>query len=248
MEAHILNVVIGRAATVLTPSLPFPTESPHPSSSSHVSQSTSSSVSRRSTSASSSASTSSPTSESTSFSLSSPTISPSPSSDSHLAVTPTGTVTATIAGSTSPSSSSVAGSPPTGFLQNKVLSWIVFGISGLVGLALLIILAAFLIRRRRNKKLFEDTLNFDPVTMGNYHHTIESGQGESTRASISTGHASHGPEVRQSPAFIDYAPPGNHSYHPALPSMPTYASPSQGQHNTTGQSYTSPYEPQQNRP
>jgi hypothetical protein len=133
-------------------------------------------------------------------------------------------------------------------LQNKVLSGVVFGIAGLVGLVLLIIIATFVIRRRRNKRLFEEALSFDPVRMGNYYHVMGSGQG-SIRASVSTGHASYGPEVRQSSAFIDYAPPANLSYQSAESfNSSSYASPSQGQYNTTGKPYASPYEPQQNSP
>jgi hypothetical protein len=147
----------------------------------------------------------------------------------------------TIASDASPSSSSVAGPPQTGFLQNKVLSGVVFGIAGLVGLVLIVLLATFAIRRRKNKKLIEDAVSFDPVRMGNYHDAMESGLGETVRSSVSTGHVSNGPEVRQSPAFIDYAPPANRSYLPPSSNMPSYPSPSQGQYNVTGQTYASTY-------
>ncbi|KIM46024.1 hypothetical protein M413DRAFT_23816 [Hebeloma cylindrosporum] len=243
-----LDVVLGRAIPVIplptfrvlpTLSLPLPSGFPHQdSSSSSVSQSSSSSVSQASTSTSSSAS------ESTSLSTTSSTtdtIPPSTSSEPPVTVTPTHTVTA-IASDASPSSSSVAGPPQTSFLQNKVLSGVVFGIAGLVGLVLIILLATFAIRRRRNKKLVEDAVSFDPVVMGNYHGSMESGLGEKVRTSVSTGHGSNGPEVRQSPAFIDYAPPPNRSYLPPSADMPSYASHLQGQYNATGQPYTSTYD------
>jgi len=88
----------------------------------------------------------------------------------------------------------------------------------------------------------EDAVSFDPVRMGNYHNAMESGLGENIRASISTGHVSDGPEVRQSPAFIDYTPPANRSYLPPSSNMPSYASPSQGQYNVTGKPYVSTHD------
>lgn len=153
----------------------------------------------------------------------------------------TNTVTA-IASNAASSSSSVAGPPQTGFLQNKVLSGVVFGVAGLVGLVLLVLLATFAIRRRKKKKFIEDAVSFDPVRMGNYHDAMESGVGENVRASVSTGNVINGPEVRQSPAFIDYAPPTNRSYLPPSSNMPSYASPSQGRYNATGQAYASTYD------
>ncbi|PPQ65245.1 hypothetical protein CVT26_000222 [Gymnopilus dilepis] len=201
--------------------IPLPTKKPDTSSSSSAVSSTSaaSSTSLSSTSSSSSISSTSstPTSSSSSSTVSPTSALPSPSSDSVLS-TSTHTVTAlpdipsnTPSASPSPTSSS--------FLQNKVLSGVVFTIVGIIGLTILVMIATLAIRRSRKKRLLNEAVSFDPVNFdANYHDSLENGQltKSKSRTSTSTGFGSswsHGPEVRNAPAFD--SPPSLPSYNMA---------------------------------
>ncbi|KAF5388135.1 hypothetical protein D9615_000260 [Tricholomella constricta] len=61
--------------------------------------------------------------------------------------------------------------PPKSFLQNKVLSGVVFALVGLVGLVIILAVATFAIRRKRNKELLNEAISFNPSsTMDSTHH------------------------------------------------------------------------------
>jgi hypothetical protein len=130
-------------------------------------------------------------------------------------------------------------------LQNKVLSGVVFAIAGIIALAILIMVATFALRRRRNKRLIEDAVSFDPVNMGTgtgYPNTLETGQVNRSRASSSTGRQSNwsnGPEVRNTPSFTDYAP-SPRSYLPPSANLASYSYAQQEQdyYNNNQQPYT----------
>ncbi|KAL0949666.1 hypothetical protein HGRIS_009704 [Hohenbuehelia grisea] len=59
-----------------------------------------------------------------------------------------------------------ASATPKTFLQNKPLSSFVFTLVGLVGIALISLMATCLIRRRRRKRLMDEAISFDPTSMG----------------------------------------------------------------------------------
>ncbi|KAF8165191.1 hypothetical protein B0H34DRAFT_227530 [Crassisporium funariophilum] len=230
MDAQNLNVLQGRQilGPILTPLLPFPlplpTKRPDTSSSSASSTASSSSTSvpASSTSTSSSSSSSSiPTPSSTSSSA---------SLVQTVVQGQTRTVTATAAADTSTSSAIAA---PKSFLQNKVLSGVVFALAGLVGLVIIIVVATLAIRRSRRKKLLDDAMSFDPVKMGtNYDDHLENGNMEKSRVSSSTGHGSNGPEIVHSAPFSDYAP---------RPYPTSYAYPTGGAQVGGGQPYQPPF-------
>jgi hypothetical protein len=103
----------------------------------------------------------------------------------------------------------------------------------------LIMFATFALRRRRNKRLIEDAVSFDPVNMGTgtgYPGALETGQ--VNRASSSTGDQSNwsnGPEVRNTLAFTDYAPSAR-SYLPPSANL-AYSYAQQGPYNNNQQPY-----------
>ncbi|CAA7259554.1 unnamed protein product [Cyclocybe aegerita] len=174
---------------------------------------------------------------------SSSSITPPPTSETSQLGATTHTVTA-FASDTSASAapSEVATPQRSSFLQNKAASGVVFGIVGLIGLILIVFLATFALRRRRNKKLLEDAVSFDPSKVGTVYQDMEAGPG-GEKASMSTAHGSTGQEVRQAPAFADYGPP--RPYMPPPSNMSPYASPVVGQHPPAPWG-TSPYQnPQQ---
>ncbi|KAF8974351.1 hypothetical protein BDZ97DRAFT_14669 [Flammula alnicola] len=158
--AHVSNSIQGRQLLGGLPSsidipifpfqlggqtMPVPLLSRYPSTSTSVS-------------ASSSSSSTSTVTPSTTSSLPSDTTTPvQPLPSSH-------TVTVFQSASTSsaaPSTTAVAAANKS-FLQNKVLSGIVFALVGVIGLVLLILLATFAIRRRRNKKLIMKRWHLTP--------------------------------------------------------------------------------------
>ena len=55
---------------------------------------------------------------------------------------------------------------PVGFLQNKVLSGVVFSIVGVVALILFIVIATWAIRKRKQRKTLEEAISFDPANAG----------------------------------------------------------------------------------
>ncbi len=85
------------------------------------------------------------------------------------------TVTAFVSGAAEPSESAIT-TPNTnnGFLQNKGLSGFVFALCGLVGLAIIIAIVTFALRRKRNKKLMDEAVNFDPASSV-YRDDLEQG-------------------------------------------------------------------------
>ncbi|PPQ77376.1 hypothetical protein CVT25_010958 [Psilocybe cyanescens] len=177
-----------------------------------TSSSASTSASESSTSASStSSSVSSTSTEATSTSSTSDVITSTSQELSTTTSQSTQTVIAFPADSSSSSSATPSAVAHTSFLQNKVLSGLVFALAGVVGLVVIVSILTFVIRRKRTRRLVEDAVSFDPVKMGaGYHNALEAGhspQSNYVRSSTSTGRASNGPEVRQTPAFADYAPP-----------------------------------------
>jgi len=153
----------------------------------------STSISASSTSSVSSTAISS-TSTTTSFTSSSIQSSPS-----YLAPTVTQTVTAEPSPIASPPA--IAGGSNTSFLQNRVASGFVFTIVGIFGLVLCFFIATFFIRRRKNKRLIEDAVSFDPVTVG-YDDM------EKAKQSSSLGHGSH--DVNIPPMHNHYSPPSHY--------------------------------------
>ncbi|KDR83578.1 hypothetical protein GALMADRAFT_133009 [Galerina marginata CBS 339.88] len=245
MDAHALNKMHRRqflGLSTLLPGIPLPLPTPRPGrpggspSSSSASTSSSASLSS-STSTSASASLTSSSSSTSSTLTTSTTTSSSFSSD--IPKSTTTLITFANAPSVIPSASA-SPSHTTSFLQNKVLSGVVFGIAGFVGLVVLILIATFAMRRRRNKKFLEDDVSFDPVRMGTggYHDASETGI--SVRGSSSTGRGSNAPEVRQAPSFTDYAPPSR-TYLPPSANMASYSYPQQqqGYYNNNQQPYGS---------
>ncbi|KAF8076241.1 hypothetical protein FPV67DRAFT_404980 [Lyophyllum atratum] len=138
------------------------------SASGSLSDSSSSSVAT-STSSSSSSSSSVQSSSSIPTSTQSPTPTPAPSV---FETTSGGKVhTITTFTDAAPSSTQSAVPPPKGFLQNKVLSGVVFSLVGLIGLVIILAIATFALRRKRNNKLQNEALSFDPSsTMDSTHH------------------------------------------------------------------------------
>ena len=110
------------------------------------------------------------------------------------------TVTSTAAAtSVSPSATLGAEPRPTAFLQNQVLSGVVFGLAGLIGLTILIAIATCAIRRRRNKRLIQEAVKFDPVGIPtNYDDRLENGIMEKPGFGSSNGHE---PDIQSSVLF-----------------------------------------------
>jgi len=102
----------------------------------------------------------------------SPTPTPTPTSTSSVYETTLGgkvhTITTFIDAAPSASPSLI---PPKSFLQNKVLSGVVFALVGLIGLVVLLAIATFALRRKRNNKLLKEAVSFDPSsTIDSTHH------------------------------------------------------------------------------
>ncbi|KAF9534155.1 hypothetical protein CPB83DRAFT_902123 [Crepidotus variabilis] len=92
----------------------------------------------------------------------------------------------------------------TAFLDNKVLSGVVFTFVGIIGFFLIVFAATFFIRRRRNKQLVDEAVAFDPSTIASYEDA------EKGRMSSSVGHGSatgNAPEIQKAPIFDQYIPP-----------------------------------------
>ena len=96
--------------------------------------------------------------------------------------------------------------PRTSFLQNRVASGLVFTVVGTMGLALIIFVAIF--RRRRNRKLLEDSEAVQPVP---FDPVVVEGS--------SIGNGIIGPEMEHrskfgshcNPASVTYPPPMGHA-------------------------------------
>ncbi|KAI0722271.1 hypothetical protein C8T65DRAFT_734689 [Cerioporus squamosus] len=140
-----------------------------------------SSASATSTSASSTASSTSATSATSSSSVAesaSATPTPPPSNTNSGTNTATVTVQASdTASSTSASASASAAAAvaPQSFLQNKALSVGVITAASLVGLVLIIAIATWAIRKRRNERLHQDILDFSNASLVNEAHDVEKG-------------------------------------------------------------------------
>lgn len=63
------------------------------------------------------------------------------------------------------------------FLQNKALSGVVFALGGLAGLLMILTVASCALRRRRNKRLMQEAISFDPVSINDsYYHNAGMGR------------------------------------------------------------------------
>ncbi|KAL1940101.1 hypothetical protein VTO73DRAFT_9436 [Trametes versicolor] len=220
------------------------------------------------TSAASTSSTASATSTSTSSATSTSTQAVSDTAAATSTAPPAPSNTETSASLTSSSTSSSASASasvaadtanaPKGFLANKALSVGVITAASLVGLVLIIAIATWAIRKRKNDRIDRDILDFS--TAANLMHDTEKGAGAggsgSIEAASSTGHgssSSHGTlslgpmetsrgmyENRgypaAAPAYIPRNQPSRMANpYPAQqqPAYNTYAFPSQEQSNTT---------------
>ncbi|RPD66780.1 hypothetical protein L226DRAFT_118430 [Lentinus tigrinus ALCF2SS1-7] len=217
-----------------TPATTLSTSSSSAPSTSASAASTADSVTTSSTSAST-ATTSSSSTDSTSASV---TLPPGTSNS----VTNTATVTVPASGSTSSSSASssasaAAADAPKSFLQNKPLSVGVITAASLVGLVIIIAIATWAIRKRRNDRLHEDILDFSNANLVNESHDVEKGDGVGSSlghgSSSSTGHGTIPPAVQPRHMYQDsYAastptfapPPAPSRYANAYGAQPQYAS------------------------
>ncbi|TFK92848.1 hypothetical protein K466DRAFT_187471 [Polyporus arcularius HHB13444] len=211
------------------------------------------SISATSTSASSTASStlaSSTTSSSPVVDSTSATPTPPPSSTNG----PTGTATVFVpasdtASSASASASAAAAAAPQSFLQNKALSVGVITTASLVGLVLIIAIATWAIRKRRNERLHQDILDFSNASLVNESHDVEKGGGGSSvghGSGSSTGHVAlplpalprqkyHESYAASTPTFV---PPPSRNANPY--GAPQYASNAYGgyvQNNNWGYGY-----------
>jgi len=143
---------------------------------------------------SSSSTTSSTTSRSSASSISqftaSSTSSTSTASPSVYGTTSGGsvhTVTTFVNPSPSPTQSFVPVNKT--FLQNKALLGVVFALAGLAGLIIILTVANFALRRRRNKRLLQEAISFAPVSInGSYHHSADMGRSSMEKRSIDNNH------------------------------------------------------------
>jgi len=98
-----------------------------------------------------------------------PIVTPSPDTE-FSTIFRTGTSTVDVPLRSGVANVSGAANNGNGFLENKVLSGVVFGICGLVGLVLLIFLITFATRKaRRNRKLEKEIISWDPDQGHNFH-------------------------------------------------------------------------------
>jgi hypothetical protein len=99
-----------------------------------------------------------------------------------------------------------------GFLDNKVLSGVVFGICGLVALILILIGVWFIMRRTKRKKELEEIISWDPEDVAKFHSGDRAETSSIDKISLngSTGSLRNytGGEVRPGSApFASYHPP-----------------------------------------
>jgi hypothetical protein len=134
----------------------------------------------------------------------------------------------------SPSPTQSVGPVHQSFLQNKALSGVVFALAGVAGVIIIITVATFVLRRRRNKRLLQEAISFDPMSMNDsYHHGADMGRGSMEKRSISTDdnhelttlpriqdqRPQHGQEFGYG---ADYTPHGFGPHpHPLLPRTPS---------------------------
>ncbi|GLB33662.1 hypothetical protein LshimejAT787_0105460 [Lyophyllum shimeji] len=149
----------------ITSLIPLPPLSAPGSSSAPTSSSSSSIVSSTRTSSSS-------LSSSVTSSSSTPSPTPTPPPTSVYETTSGGQVhTLTTYLDATPSASQSSVPPPKSFLQNKVLSGVVFALIGLIALFVILAMATFALRRKRNNRLLKEAISFDPSsTMDSTHH------------------------------------------------------------------------------
>ncbi|PFH52538.1 hypothetical protein AMATHDRAFT_1943 [Amanita thiersii Skay4041] len=162
LNLHSSNSPIASITSALSlslPSLPLPT-TPILSLTSHTSSSSlPTSSTQSSTTSSSPTSTLSSTTPSSSTS-STPTSATLTSQIAYETTSGGHTVTVMVDPSASPS---VTHHPQTSsFLQNKAAAGVVFAIIGIVALVIIIMLITFTLRRRRNQKLLNEAISFDP--------------------------------------------------------------------------------------
>ncbi|KAI1789061.1 hypothetical protein LXA43DRAFT_1096785 [Ganoderma leucocontextum] len=164
------------------------------------------SLTTSSTATSTSSSSSSTTSDTTSTASSTTPLLPS-SSDATTATPPSSatatptssqqsTVTVTSASDSSTSSAAAtqqADAAPKSFLQNKALSVGVITAASLVGLVLIIALATWAIRKRRNDRLNQDIIDFSNAGLVNEHDTEKGAGGYGAGAgNVETGSTESG--------------------------------------------------------
>ncbi|KAI9001341.1 hypothetical protein BD414DRAFT_505084 [Trametes punicea] len=90
------------------------------------------------------------------------TSSPSPTTDTSLSLSSS---ISSSSSSASPSATLASSSAPKGFLQNKALSVGVITAASLVGLVVIIAIATWAIRKRRNDRLHQDILDFSTANL-----------------------------------------------------------------------------------
>ncbi|KAF6762374.1 hypothetical protein DFP72DRAFT_603922 [Ephemerocybe angulata] len=152
------------------------------------------------------------------------------------------------------STPSQIGGAKSSFLDNKVAAGVTFGISGFVGLVLILFIIWFAMRKRRRiAKLEKDIISFDPDAVGNYRRSdsdirslssVEKGRSNSSldhyagNGYAATMNADSQPDYRNAAPYSDYGPqrngslqrPGNVAFNPTADSgdyTRKYALPSQ---------------------
>ncbi|KAF5333068.1 hypothetical protein D9611_002370 [Ephemerocybe angulata] len=152
------------------------------------------------------------------------------------------------------STPSQVGGAKSSFLDNKVAAGVTFGISGFVGLVLILFIIWFAMRKRRRiAKLEKDIISFDPDAVGNYRRSdsdirslssVEKGRSNSSldhyagNGYAATMNADSQPDYRNAAPYSDYGPqrngslqrPGNVAFNPTADSgdyTRKYALPSQ---------------------
>jgi len=122
-----------------------------------------------------------------------------------------------------PSIQAAPANSSNGFLQNKVLSGVVFGVVGLVVLVILLLVATIAIRRSRRRQLVEEAVSFDPTAMGGSE--LDRSSVEKRRFSLLSssdhGHNSSATSHVTSSAGFGTSPGAGSSYAP--PHVPTQA-------------------------
>ncbi|CDO76570.1 hypothetical protein BN946_scf184831.g6 [Trametes cinnabarina] len=113
-----------------------------------------------------------------------PTATPPPGSDS--ASLPSSSSSSSTSSSASASASAIGANAPKGFLQNKALSVGVITAASLVGLVVIIAIATWAIRKRRNDRLHQDILDFSTA---NLVSDAEKGSGAGRRDMFTEGGA-----------------------------------------------------------
>lgn len=142
-----------------------------------------------------------------------------------------------------------ASSQTNSFLNNKVASGIVFGLCGLVGLLLILLLVWLAMRKRlRIKKLEKEIISFDPEDVGHFHHhhkdletssinSLEKGRSVSSldqyagggyaptmnAANVDYRNATPTPFSEYRPQHVGVQRPGNAAFNPMSNSALTYS-------------------------